>query len=73
MLCQDSEDEIRPRFAFELAIRLWKDGFNPRVRCVFGNVYFVGPFYTFDTVNAFHGNHFSGKKYSRSWKIYFAE
>ena len=38
MLSQDSEDEIRSRFAFELAIWLWKDELNPRVRCAFGNV-----------------------------------
>ena len=38
MLSQDSEDEIRSRFAFELAIWLWQDELNPRVRCSFGNV-----------------------------------
>ena len=38
MLSQDSEDEIRSRFTFELAIWLWKDELNPRVRCAFGNV-----------------------------------
>ena len=40
MLSQDSEDEIRSRFAFELAIWLWQDELNPRVRCDFGNVYY---------------------------------
>ena len=40
MLGQDSEDEIRSRFAFELAIWLWQDELNPRVRCAFGNVYY---------------------------------
>ena len=39
MLSQDSEDEIRSRFAFELAIWLWQDELNPRVRCAFGNVF----------------------------------
>ena len=39
MLSQDSEDEIRSRFVFELAIWLWQDELNPRVRCAFGNVY----------------------------------
>ena len=38
MLSQESEDEIRSRFAFELAIWLWQDELNPRVRCAFGNV-----------------------------------
>ena len=38
MLSQDSEDEIRSRFVFELAIWLWQDELNPRVRCAFGNV-----------------------------------
>ena len=38
MLSQDSEDDIRSRFAFELAIWLWQDELNPRVRCAFGNV-----------------------------------
>ena len=40
MLSQDSEDEIRLRFAFELAKWLWQDELNPRVRCAFGNVLF---------------------------------
>ena len=40
MLSQDSEDEIRSRFVFELAIWLWQDELNPRVRCAFGNVYY---------------------------------
>ena len=40
MLIQDSEDEIRSRFVFELAIWLWQDELNPRVRCAFGNVFF---------------------------------
>ena len=39
MLSQDSEDEIRSRFGFELAMWLWQDGLNPRVRCAFGNVF----------------------------------
>jgi len=39
MLSQDSEDEIRSRFVFELAIYLWKDELNPWVRCAFGNVF----------------------------------
>ena len=39
MLSQDSEDEIRSRFVFELAIRLWQDELNPRVRFAFGNVF----------------------------------
>ena len=39
MLSQDSEDEIRSRFEFELAILLWQVELNPRVRCAFGNVY----------------------------------
>ena len=43
MLSQDSEDEIRSRFVFELAIRLWQDELNPRVRCAFGNVWIVQP------------------------------
>ena len=38
MLSQNSEDEIRSRFAFELAMWLWQDELNPRVRCAFGNV-----------------------------------
>ena len=41
MLSQDSEDEIRSRFAFALAIWLWQDELNPRVRCAFGNVFFI--------------------------------
>ena len=41
MLSQDSEDEIRSRFVFELAIWLWQDELNPRVRCAFGNVWSV--------------------------------
>ena len=32
MLSQDSEDEIRSRFVFELAIWLWQDELNPLVR-----------------------------------------
>ena len=36
MLGQDSEDEIRSRFVFELVNEL-----NPRVRCTFGNVLFL--------------------------------
>ena len=39
MLSQDSEDEIRSRFVFELAIWLGQDELNPRVRCAFGNVF----------------------------------
>ena len=39
MLSQDSEDEIRSRLVFELAIWLWQDELNPRVRCAFGNVF----------------------------------
>ena len=38
MLSQDSEDEIQSRFVFELAIWLWQDELNPKVRCAFGNV-----------------------------------
>ena len=41
MLNQDSEDEIRSRFAFELAIWLWQDELNPRVHCAFGNVWSI--------------------------------
>ena len=39
MLNQDSEIEILSRFVFELAIWLWQDELNPRVRCAFGNVW----------------------------------
>ena len=52
MLSQDSEDEIRSRFAFELAIWLWQEELNPRVRCAFGNVYnrpLSAPFLLFRT------------------------
>ena len=49
MLSQDSEDEIRSRFAFELAIRLWQDELNPRVRCAFGNVSFHQPLQKFNS------------------------
>ena len=41
MLSQDSEDEIRSRFEFELAILLWQVELNPRVRCAFGNVFYL--------------------------------
>ena len=47
MLSQDSEDEIRSRFVFELAICLWQDELNPRVRCAFGNVYVHADILTF--------------------------
>ena len=40
MLGRDSEDETWSRFLFELAIWLWQDELNPRVRCAFGNVYY---------------------------------
>ena len=43
MLFQDSEDEIRSRFVFELAIWLWQDELNPRVCCAFGNVLYIQP------------------------------
>ena len=43
MLSQDYEDEIRSRFGFKLAIWLWQDELNPRVRCAFGNVLGNGP------------------------------
>ena len=43
MLSQDSEDEIRSRFVFKLAIWLWQDELNPRVRCAFGNVPIISP------------------------------
>ena len=39
MLGRYSEDEIWSRFVFELAIWLWQDELNPRVRCAFGNVF----------------------------------
>ena len=38
MANQDSEDEIRSRFMFELAIWIWQDELNPRAGCAFGNV-----------------------------------
>ena len=41
MLSQDSEDEMRSRFVFVLAIWLWQDELNPRVRCAFGNVFHI--------------------------------
>ena len=45
MIGRDFEDEVWSRFVFELMIwpnrLLWKDELNPRVRCAFGNVFFV--------------------------------
>ena len=42
MLGRDFDDEVWPRFVFELVIwhnrLLWIDELNPRVRCAFGNV-----------------------------------
>ena len=53
MLSQDSEDEIRSRFVFELAIWLWQVELNPRVRCAFGNVFILRlPIKTTSSVNS---------------------
>ena len=50
MFSWDSEYEICSRFVFELVIwpnrLLWKDELNPRVRCAFGNVYFLSLFFS---------------------------
>ena len=49
MLSQDSEDEMWSRFVFELVIwpqkLLWQDELNPRVRCAFGNVWYLDDHY----------------------------
>ena len=45
MLSRDSEDEFDQDLClnlwYDLKKLLWQDELNPRVRCAFGNVYFV--------------------------------
>ena len=64
MLSQDSEDEIRSRFEFELAILLWQVELNPRVRCAFGNVF---PFHmvNFSSVMQIYRTEKRGKKVTK--------